>query len=101
YVSSDLNYIKTEYDKDGNIMSGTHSGGYVYGNSLLILGAKQKIQQIPVDINNNEKLNYDLGKNDNVVRYKIEPSIYQDIENKSEVKDITVTITDTLPKGLT
>ena len=100
YVSSDLNYIKTEYDKDGNIMSGTHSGGYVYGNSLLILGAKQKIQQIPVDINNNEKLNYDLGKNDNVVRYKIEPSIYQDIENKSEIKDITVTITDTLPKGL-
>ena len=101
YSKSDLNYIKTEYDKNGNIMSGTHSGAHYYGNSLLILGAKQKIQQTPVDINDSEKLNYDLGKNDNVVRYKIESSIYQDIENKSEIKDITVTITDTLPKGLT
>ena len=42
-----------------------------------------------------------MGKNDNIVKYKVEPSIYQDNDNKAEIKDITVTITDTLPKGLT
>ena len=101
YKSSDLNYIKTEYDEDGNIVSGTHSGAHIYGNSLLVLGAKQKIQQMPVDNNDNQKTNYDLGKNDNIVKYKVEPSIYQDNDNKAEIKDITVTITDTLPEGLT
>ena len=54
---SDQNYIKTEYDENGNIKSGTHSGGYNYGNSLLILGAKQKIQQTPVDNDDIEKIN--------------------------------------------
>ena len=101
YKVSDQNYIKAEYDENGEIIAGTHSGGYTTGNSLLILGANQKIQQTPVDINDNEKVNYDLGKNENVVRYKIEPTLYQEEENKAEVTGVTVKITDTLPEGLT
>src|SRR5699024_3770387 len=88
-------------DENGEIIAGTHSGGYTTGNSLLILGANQKIQQTPVDINDNEKVNYDLGKNENVVRYKIEPTLYQEEENKAEVTGVTVKIADTLPEGLT
>ena len=41
------------------------------------------------------------GKNENVVRYKIEPTLYQEEENKAEVTGVTVKITDTLPEGLT
>ena len=100
YSSSDLNYIKTEYNEDGVQISGTHSGGYVYGNSLLIIGAKQGIQQSTLDANNQTKVNFDLGKNENVVRYKIEPTIYQNTANKSEISNITIKVTDTLPAGL-
>ena len=101
YKSSDLNYIKTEYDENGVQISGTHNGSYPYGNTVLIIGAKQKIQQTPVDSNDIEKINYDFGKNEYIVKYKIEPSIYQDVQNKSEISNITLKITDTLPKGLT
>ena len=100
YQRSDLNYIKTEYDENGVQISGTHSGGHAYGNSLLIIGAKQSIQQSTYDINDQSKVNFDLGNNENVVRYKIQPNIYQDAQNKSEINNITLKITDTLPQGL-
>ena len=100
YENSGVNYIKTEYDENGEIVPGTHNGSYI-GTTILVLGAKQKIQQTPVDINNNEKINYDLGKNENIVRYKIEPSLYQEEENKAEVTGVTIKISDILPSGLT
>ena len=101
YALSDQNYIKAEYDENGEIIAGTHSGSYTTGNSLLILGAFQKIQQTPISINGEEKKNFDLGKNENVVRYKIEPTLYQEDDNKTEVTGVTVKIEDTLPEGLT
>ena len=100
YKSSDLNYIKTEYDENGVQISGTHSGGHVYGNTVLIIGAKQGIEQTPVDSNGIEKINYDLGRNEYIVRYKIEPRIYQDAQNKSQISNITIKVKDTLPVGL-
>ena len=30
-------YIKTEYDENGQIIAGTHSGSYGYGNSILVV----------------------------------------------------------------
>ena len=37
--SGNLNYIKTEYDESGQIIAGTHSGGAVHGNTVLVVGA--------------------------------------------------------------
>ena len=96
---SKFNYVKTEYDENGVQITGTHSGGHPYGNTALIIGARQKIQQIALDDNNVEKINYDLGRNENKIRYKVEPSVYTD-NNGFNISDITIKVTDTLPKGL-
>ena len=34
-------YIKTEYDENGSMISGTHNGGYLYGNTIYAVGADQ------------------------------------------------------------
>ena len=57
------------------MISGTHAGSYPAGNSLLILGAKQVISIKSLDENNNEKTNFDIGKNENVVKYEVTPQI--------------------------
>ena len=101
YINEGQNYIKTEYDENGIQISGTHNGAHMYGQTILVVGANQLITQTTVDENNNKKINYDLAKNENIVRYKIGPSIYQDVKNKSEISNVTLTITDILPKGLT
>ena len=62
-----MKYIKTEYNESGTIISGTHSGGAYYGQTALVVGAQQGISQMPIDEAGNEKINYDLGRNENVV----------------------------------
>ena len=42
-------YIKTEYDENGKFISGTHSGGNLYGNSLLVIAADLGVEKISVD----------------------------------------------------
>ena len=99
--SGNRNYIKTEYDESGTIVSGTHSGGPQYGQTVLIVGAQQGISQKPIDVNENEKINYDLGRNENIVTYKITPTLTSYGNIQSNIKDVAITITDTLPNGLT
>ena len=92
-------YIKTEYDENGSIISGTHNGGYQYGNTIYAVGANQTIQVSTVDGNGNEKLNYNFGKNEYDVKFKLEPILSSESDN-IKTDGITVTITDTLPRGL-
>ena len=95
------NYIKTEYDENGSIISGTHSGNYRYGQTVLVVGATQSVKLNSLDnITNSSKTNFDLGKNENIVKYNIEPSITND-SKQGDINGITLLITDTLPKGLT
>ena len=101
YTGKNMNYIKTEYDENGSIISGTHSGAHTYGQTALIVGAQQGILQKPVDDNGNEKINYDLGRNENIVTYKITPTLTSYGNIQSNIKDVAITITDTLPGGLT
>ena len=93
------NYIKTEYDNNGSQISGTHSGGYVYGTSLLIVGAKQGISTTTVDDSGAKKTVFDIGKNENKVNYVITPTLKSQLPNLV-ISDVTLTLTDTLPKGL-
>lgn len=37
--SGNKQYIKTEYDANGEVITGTHSGGAQYGNTVLAVGA--------------------------------------------------------------
>lgn len=96
------NYIKTEYDENGDMLSGTHNGGYIYGQSILVVGANQGITLETIDNNGANKVNYDLGKNENTVTYKITPSLTNpDVTKVPNISGVTVTITDTLPNRLT
>ncbi|MBO5477540.1 MAG: MucBP domain-containing protein [Clostridia bacterium] len=94
------NYIKTEYDEDGKVVSGTHSGGALYGNTVLVIAADLKVQKVSVDADGNEKVNYDISKNEYDITYKITPTLNKMSTVTTEIKNVTVKIKDILPDGL-
>ena len=98
--SGNKQYIKTEYDENGNIVPGTHSGGNNYGNTVLVTGANLhgNIQAIE---NNKEKVNYDLGKNENVATYKVQPVIDRNANISTQIENVTLKAEVKLPQGLT
>ena len=98
--SGNQQYIKTEYDTYGNVISGTHSGGCIFGNTILAIGANLhgNIQTIE---NNKEKVNYDLGKNENIATYKIQPIIENNSNIAKPIENITLKAEVSLPQGLT
>ena len=94
-------YIKTAYDENGDIVSGTHSGNYVYGQSLLIITGQVSVEKTVADISEGKaKVNYDLGRNETVVTYNVKPILKSLEDSTDKVTGITLTLTDTLPKGL-
>lgn len=100
YDSKDPNYIKAEYDEDGNIIS--KSDTRTTGTTLLILGAKQSITVESIDETTNElKEYYDLGKNESEVIYKLTPNLQKYASNSPTITGVTIKVTDTLPVGLT
>ncbi len=95
------NYIKTEYDENGEIIPGTHSGGFTHGQTILIIGAEQKITIKTIDEKEDNKTNYDFGKNEKTVTYQISPRIEGTDSKVGNLSGIKIKITATLPKGLT
>ena len=102
YDSNNYDYIKTEYDEDGNIiLTDSKVKNSISSDTLLIVGANQSISLNTINENENEvKTTYDLGKNENEVTYKVEPRISKYLETDSVINNISVKITDTLPKEL-
>ena len=100
--SENRNYIKTEYDENGQMVAGTHSGGQSYGNTVLVVGANLYGSIRTVDENNNEqsKTNYDLGKNEEIVTYSLEPKLDANENLASQIEDVTLKVQVILPKGL-
>ena len=101
-VSINYNYIKTSYDKNGNIMSGTHNGGYTYGQSLLIVGGKLSVIHSVEDKTTagSDKVNYDIGRNENTVTFGLKPQLQTSVTTGTPMSNITVTLEETLPVGL-
>ncbi len=101
--SGNREYIKTEYDEDGNIVTGTNSGGKTYGNTVLVVGANLygNIRTLDSTSYNTSKVNYDLGKNENIVLYSIEPQLDANENLASQIDDIILKAEVILPKGLT
>ena len=82
------------------MVAGTHSGGSSYGNTVLVVGANLYGNIRAVDNMNVEKLNYDLGKNENVVRYRVEPYLNANENLEAQIEDVILKTNVTLPKGL-
>ncbi len=101
-VSINYNYIKTSYDKNGNIMSGTHNGGHTYGQSLLIVGGKLSVIHSVEDKTTagSDKVNYDIGRNENTVTFGLKPQLQTSVTTGTPMSNITVTLEETLPVGL-
>ena len=73
--SGNFQYIKTEYDEKGEMKVGTNLGGNKYGNTVLVVGANLYGNIRAIDSSNTDKVNYDLGKNENIVTYNLEPKL--------------------------
>lgn len=102
YDSNNREYIKVEFDEEGNVVEGTNIKGGYLGQSFIALGAKQAISLTNIDGQSDTvKTNYDLGKNENEVTYKITPSITKFKSIHPDISGITVKVKDTLPAGLT
>lgn len=98
YDSGNINYVKSEYDDEGNYLN---NNDYRGGTSLLVLGAKQNISIDSLDNSGNSKNIFDLGRNESEVTYKITPSLSKYSEANNDISGVTVKITDKLDKGLT
>ena len=93
-------YIKTEYDKNGVMVAGTHNGAPSYGNTILVTGATLNITSKAIDESSNTKVNYDLGKNEYDVTYQLQPSLVN-ANLKTSITGVNLKIEETLPVGMT
>lgn len=98
YDSGNINYVKSEYDDDGNYLD---NNNYKGGTSLLVLGAKQDITLESLDNLGNSKSLFDLGKSESEVTYKITPTLSKYSDTNNDISGVTLKITDKLDKGLT
>lgn len=98
-------YKKTEY-ANGAIVGG-HTGGAIYGDSCLLVGAKARIDIVVADklANDSRKSTYDLDANERTAMWEVTPAIDRASENQGSgapgvnpTGDATVTVK--LPAGL-
>ena len=100
YDSGNLPYVKTEYNESGQIIINTNKIGPNYGNSVLILGANLHGNIKAIDNNYEEKINYNLDKNENIVKYMITPILDVNENLISQIENITLKAEVILPNGL-
>ena len=99
--SGNRQYVKTEYDENGEIITGTHNGGSAYGNTVLVIGSNLHGSIDTIDENSKEKVNYDLGKNENIVTYNVKPQLDANENIATKIENVTLKAEVTLPQGLT
>ena len=95
-------YLQTQYDENGQIITGTHQGRN-WGNTVLVVGADSSISTKTIDSETGaEKTTYDIGKNENEVTLQITPTLSEsDPQIPTNIKGATVRIKETLPAELT
>ena len=98
-------YEKEKYPEDGSPSTPHNSEWNWYGDTLLVIKFKSKInktllQKLP-DKPNTAKDTFNLDANQRIVDFELRPAIEYDNHQTSNMKDeTTLTIVDTLPKGL-
>ncbi|MGN0447624.1 MAG: Cna B-type domain-containing protein [Acutalibacteraceae bacterium] len=105
HSSAFLSSIKAVYD-EGRYIEGTNAPNYI--DSCYVIPFKTQIVKSVAQTNNDAanttKKVYDMGQNQRVVDYYLNPTVISnpgDGDSDLDVTTTTVTITDTLPKGLT
>ncbi|MCD8397586.1 MAG: Cna B-type domain-containing protein [Lachnospiraceae bacterium] len=104
--ATDAYYIKSEYDEDGNLVSGTHVTGFFAGTSLLVCGEKATVDISITDTGSNgsAKAVYDMDAGERTVNYSVQP--YLEVEGNSSTSSeatsgkTTAVVTVSLPDGL-
>lgn len=103
-------YVKSAYEngqvKAGSNVAVTSVGtrlGLFGGNSLLIVGAQANIEKTVEQLgaDGNPRMVFNLNQNQRIVDYKLQPSYRFPVEYQLQDETDTLTITDTLDKGLT
>ena len=104
FLEQGQQYIKTQYDENGNIVIGTHYRNYNWGNSILALGANATIStSVATTTDTGEiKTNFDIGKKETEVEFKVEPSLLEIEPNlPTGISGVNVKVMDILPPELT
>lgn len=99
---SQRDYVKSEFDEAGAIITGTHYNGISWGNTAQVVGAEQAISIVAIDPTTQEnKINYDMSKNEYDVTYKMSPVLKNTIDtvNFGE-SDVTVDVIAKLPSSM-
>lgn len=98
-VFSKSKYIPSEFDSNGNVISGTHSPNSSHGGaSMLVIPYKLSVTKSVSDMVGGKPASvYNISKN-NEVNWTIKPGI--EVPRDVIITD-PITITDTLPAGLT
>lgn len=100
---SDMSFIysKAVYDETG--LSGGHVGGVYAGNSVLIVGSKATIGKSIDQLGNDNTLHtaFEVSNNQRYADFVLSPKVELTNQGGTGATTTTVTITDTLPKGLT
>ena len=109
YANIDKNtwgwYEKEKYPEDGSASTLHNSKWNWFGDTLLVIKFKSKInktllQKLP-DKPNTAKDTFNLDANQRIVDFELRPAIEYDNHQTSNMNDeTTLTIVDTLPKGL-
>lgn len=93
-------YIKTEYDENGEIIEGTHSGAFQWGQTVLVVGANLHGSINAIDERSSEKINYDFSKNENIITYNIQPQLDANTNISTQISDVILQAKVILPQGL-
>lgn len=90
-------YRKAEFDANGNIIAGTHTGGHQEGNTIMAISMWARISKKTADkdASGKVKTSYDIDSNERKARF----SLHLTTEGNKGGSD-TFTVTDTLPKEL-
>lgn len=103
-TSSPPYYVKTEY-ADGHQMTGTHAGGTLAGNSLLILSYKAHVGIDVINKGDGESgtISYNLTNGETVVDYQLKNirTEVSDLTNQPVKPTTTLTIRAVLDEGYT
>ncbi len=96
-------YKKEEYQADGSASIPHNSVWNWFGDTLLVIKFKSQINKTLLQTlpDGTEKTTFNLDANQRIVDFKLQPATSYDNNQTSNTGDVTtVTIVDTLPKGL-
>ena len=100
FSSINFDYQPTVYDDEGHIIDYEESRKN-WGESLLVVSANQKLEIETLNINTNEAKNsFNIEKNETSLKYKLTPKLEKAYNSTSDIEDVTVKVTYTLPDGL-